>query len=181
MNSTKANALASDLWPQVKNGDRSALYDLYDLFWQQLIKKAHNVVRDGELSKDIVQEIFIDLWERRDTLEINDFGAYIGTAVKYRSLSYLKRKRLKVVHLEVLDQLPEYGEMPQGEVSDLQEEIERAIGQLPSACQNIFRLSRYVHLSNQEIADELDISKRTVETQISKALRFLRQQVLSIF
>lgn len=181
MNSKRISEPTPELWSRIKKSDQAAFNNLYDLYWKQLIKKAYNVVREEKAAQDVVQEVFIDLWERREHLVVNNFAAFINTAVKYKSLSYLKGKNLKVVHLEVLSKLPELYYEVDNQANELKEEVDQAVSQLPDGCRNIFELSREKQLSNQEIADRLKISKRTVETQISKALKFLRKEVLTIF
>ncbi|MEM9830478.1 MAG: RNA polymerase sigma-70 factor [Bacteroidota bacterium] len=163
---------------QVAIADSQALKLLYDQSGDKLIRISLNLVDDIEVAKGIIQNIFSDLWERRNTLNINtSLDAYVVRAVKYSSIDYLRaqaaRERLQE---EVKIQTPTVHHDPEEQLdaTELKNEIEHLVNLLPPKCQTVFRLSRENYMSNQEIALTLEISEKTVERHMTKALRFLR-------
>lgn len=167
----------TDLWALVRESDQKAFYLIYDGLWEELLRKAYLISRDGDLSKDIVQDVLVSLWERRQVLEIRALKPYLFMAVRFRALETLKTMPLKNVHLETIESTFSVNPADTLEEQELAEKIDSAVNSLPERCRQIFEMSRFNNLTNQEIAEELSISKRTVETQISKALKFLRVEI----
>jgi len=131
-------------------------------------------IGEMEEAKSLVHEVFISLWEKFETLpEDTNHRSYLYTAVRNRSLNYI-RDRKKLVGLE---DISEQGteETNAFEVRELEKEIELAINTLPEKCRMVFEMSRYEELKYAEIAQKMNISVKTVEAQMSKALSVLRQ------
>jgi RNA polymerase sigma-70 factor (ECF subfamily) len=127
-------------------------------------------------TEDLAQEVFMEIWKRRDSLVINtSLKAYLRRSAINKTLNYLRDKKnwkneeLSEIQLEIS---AEPGKTL--EANELEKIVGQAIEQLPERCQLIFKLSRVEEKSYQEIADELEISIKTVENQIVKALRMLR-------
>ncbi|UOY04930.1 sigma-70 family RNA polymerase sigma factor [Muricauda sp. SCSIO 64092] len=164
----------------LSEGDQKALSVLMDLFYQPLCTYVNSLSNDYELSQDIVQSIFINLWEDREKIHsIKSLKSYLYTSVYNRLTNeWRKNKRMLAIeekHLSLLNDiaLKEDEDVLQRQIKLIKLEIQK----LPPKCKEIFLLSKQGGLTNIEIADYLDISKRTVETQMSKAYKLLRERL----
>ncbi len=158
------------------DGSEEAYRNLFFTYFEPLTFYANKYLNDWDASRDMVQEVMSHLFENRATIEINEsLKSFLYKAVGNRSLNVLRHEEVKSRHHSIIkshsDEISEDDSM---ELSELEARINKLMNELPEACQRIFRMSRIEEKSNQEIADELNLSKRTVETQISKALKFFR-------
>ncbi len=152
-----------------------ALGEIFNRYWDKLFIMADKVLLDEEMAKDIVQEVFVRIWERRYTIKVKNLNAYLNQAVKYQIASYFRKGKFTERHKETFESIADaIGTEQIIEIKELNDAIVLSLDQVPDRCREIFLLSRYENLSNQEIADKLNLSIRTVETQISNALRHLR-------
>lgn len=154
-----------------------AIEILFRLHYSYLCQAVFRVLPDENLAEDLVQEVFFELWKKHRQLRINtSFRAYLRRAAINKTLNFIRDHRR--INFENQEELPLKGSLNDGiqelEASELQALIDRAIDQLPERCRIIFVLSRFEELSYAEIADHLGISVKTVENQISKALKGLR-------
>lgn len=164
-------------------GNEAAFTELYSRYWKKMVIQAYMKVQNGEDAREIVQDVFLDLWNRREKLELkHGFHTYLSAAVKYRVLRWLAKEKSEQVKRSRI-QLPEKDSSTQEwlDFHDLQHDLEKAVQQLPDKCQLVFRLSREGGLSEKEIAKQLDISPKTVETHLSRALRSLRTSFRHFF
>ena len=169
-----------ELWPDAKLlsllrvDDRKAFEMLYHKYSRKIYYAAYNLFRDKDVCEDLVQELFIDLWTKRGELNITSLEWYLKVAVKNRVLMYIRTQKatLDVSVIEIL------AEKHSADSQLLQHDIARVldtnVAQLPERCRQIFKLSRIEYLSNKEIASRLNISIKTVENQMTIALRHLR-------
>jgi RNA polymerase sigma-70 factor (ECF subfamily) len=168
-------------------GKESAYRDLYDMYYKRLVVFAFRYLEDLESSRDVVQGTFVKIYENRGSMEIHtSLKSYLFSMVRNQCLNHIKHFKLVDMHMEsTAEKAPHY--KPEQFDQDIEEAIDaheleyrinRIIDCLPEKCGRIFRMSRHEHHSNQEIANILGISKRTVETQISKALKTLREKLL---
>lgn len=154
---------------------------LFREFYADMCRSAFRILRDSNLAEDLAQEVFFELWRSRSRLRIKgSVGAYLRRAVVNRSLNYLRDQRLPLsdqspAELPLADDRT--GAQQRLERDELEQAIQRAIDQLPERCRIVFVLNRFEDLSNKEIADRLDISVKTVENQMTRALRLLRSQL----
>lgn len=157
-------------------GDEKALKLIYLKYWQRLFISAYNVLKDKEVCEDIIQDIMIQLWNKRETLVITtSLSAYLFAATRYQVFHFIRKSHGRAQLLENLKErfstnapdLPLYAK-------DLQERINAAVEGLPEKCRNIYKLSREQNLSYTAIAYQLQISQKTVENQLSIALKKLR-------
>lgn len=152
--------------------------ELFKLYNTKLLRIAHYIVNDEDIAKDITQDLFIKLINNKITISPEKVENYLVVSIKNLSLNYLKEKQLEnskalTFHLEFNQQQPNLNE----EIDNrLKEKLEKYMTELPPKCRLIFSMSRFEGLSNNEISTYLDISKRTVETQISNALKILREK-----
>ena len=141
---------------------------------------AFGYVKEMEAAREIVQEAFVSLWDKRDQIDPDrPVKAYLSTAVRNKCLNYLRDNRKFSPDLLALEHLPdEYtGSSGKMELAEMKERIDRAVNELPERCREVFLLSRHEQLKYQEIADRLSISVKTVETQMTKALAHLRSRL----
>lgn len=135
-------------------------------------------VKDYESAREIVQEAFISLWEKRVIIDPEkQVKSYLSATVHNRCLNFLRdNKRFNGSLLSLEHLYPENSYVPPNHLveKEIQMKIGKAIDELPEKCREIFRLNRFEHLKYQEIADKLGISVKTVETQMSKALQHMR-------
>ncbi len=174
---SKSFALHTDeaLVVHLQKGVWSAFDELYNRYWEKLHRAAYHILKDEATSKDVVQEIFTDLWKRRAQLEVTNMSAYLYRAVKYQVASHIRRHKLHDVYLEQFNQVVQTNTTEETlAVQELEESIAAQMRMLPPRCREIFYLSRYQSFSNQQISEYLHISVSTVENQINKALKHLR-------
>ncbi|MBL0740567.1 RNA polymerase sigma-70 factor [Chryseolinea lacunae] len=156
--------------------------ELFSEYYPMLVAFAFRFVRDQDTAKDIVQSVFIKLFEKKDTLLVHDsMKAYLYKAVFNACVNHKKSEAVRLGHHELYArELNTDGFEEAVEQTEEEHKLYNAIKKLPPKCQQIFVMSRLDNRKNQDIADALSISIRTVETQISNALRLLRE-TLSFF
>lgn len=169
-----------ELFAAVRLDDRKAFNLLYDRYWAIVYKKAFLYLHDAEACMGIVNDIFVNIWEKRDALQIISFKNYLTAAARYRVYNHIKAgSTSRLTYVEDYEQLADVGmarnhaEQNIWEV-ELKKDLDHVLETLPARCREIFVLSRMDQLSNTEIALKLSISQRTVENQLSYALRHLK-------
>nr|WP_255785018.1 RNA polymerase sigma-70 factor [Membranihabitans maritimus] len=163
----------------IKKGDKEAFNTIYRRYWEYLYTSANYILQDRDACMDVVQEVFVWFWENRNQWNISSPKSYLATAVKFKVTNVIRRGKIKDT---ILEDLKERMSMEANissteaemEVMELKQIIREFSVQLPVRCQEVFRLSRFEHLTNKEIAQRLGISEKTVENQITIALRKLR-------
>lgn len=169
---------------KLAQGDEEAFRAIYEKHWEGLYLAAYNRLGSSSIAEELVQDLFTDLWAKRSTLHIkNSLGAYLAGALKYRILDHMRHEKVREKYVRYLSRhfITEHNEVLENIFSkDLQEQLQLAENQLPPRCYAIFQLSRKHHFSNSEIADQLNISPKTVENQITKALRVLRTHLSKV-
>jgi RNA polymerase sigma-70 factor (family 1) len=152
-----------------------ALKDIFTKYNRRLFQLACGVLRDQDAAKDIVQEIFIDLWIRRHSSDIRLLSRYLSTAVKFKVLKEIRNGKCADRHLETLDRIRFVNQTEESiNFHELENSLAEAIEKLPVRCREVFVLSRLENLSHKEISARLKISTKTIEVQITKALAFIR-------
>lgn len=153
---------------------------VYLQHYERLYGLAFTYLKEIEEAKEVVQQVFAKLYEKLNGLEITQsLESYLNTAVRNTCLNELKRKRPDAGLEEHVEE-QHFEETQHLEQAEEELRIWKAIEALPPKCKHIFMLSRFDQMKNSEIAEQLDISKRTVETQISLALKNLRSKLLSL-
>lgn len=169
-----------ELWDSIVEDNSQAFAILYNRHWKKLYKTAAYYLKNEEAAEQILHDAFVVLWERRKFLKIEDFGSYMYITTKYHVFKYLKAAKVSIVdYIEQYDELNTIADYNNGEsrlrYKDFEAQLNHCLLGLPKRCREIFWLSRIEHLSNDEIAEQLGISKRTVENQITHALKHLRE------
>ncbi|WP_285059163.1 RNA polymerase sigma-70 factor [Pedobacter ginsengisoli] len=165
-----------ELLSLIRAGDHVAFNEVHKRLFKVLFKAAHNVLKDEDACMDIVQEVFVWFWEHRDRHSMNSIKGYLLMAIKYQVANYIRSGKVRASFFERMAalKLSESFEDDTLEVKELKAIIEKFTGQLPDRCAEVFRLSRQEHLTNKEIASRMGISEKTVEVQITTALKRLR-------
>jgi len=160
--------------------DKPAFEKLFKSHFLHLCNFASQYVSDMDAARDICQKVFILLWENRENINPDqNIRSYLFTAVKNRSLNYIrdhKKYRSRVLDIDIQDVDMAFEE-DQFAAADLESKIAKALNSLPEKCRQVFEMSRYQDKKYQEIADELAISKKTVEAHMSRALRTMREDL----
>jgi len=174
-----------ELWTSILNGDNAAFSILFDRYWTSVYTTAYSYLKDEAASKDITHDIFLNIWQKRQQLQILSFPAYLRAASRYHVYKYIKQaKALPVTYRPELEESATHVCHNQGDENlgcqELQHSIDEYLTGLPKRCREIFFLSRQQHLTNDQIAGKLGISKRTVENQLTHALHHLRGMLKDI-
>lgn len=167
------------LWAAVKTNDELAFNELFKRYWVRLYKTANQYLKDGEASEEVVHDVFLNIWNRREELEISSVPNFLLTAVRYQVYNRLRSAKSPVIYEADHSAFASITDTNQAEDKIEEEELYRVmydyLEELPKRCREIFCMSRIDQLSNDEIAARLGISKRTVENQITVALKHLRE------
>ncbi len=168
---------------RLKKGDRIVFKNLFDEFYEPLCQYALIYVNDSSTAEEIVHELFIWLWEKRANLNIHtSLKSYLFSSVRNRCFN-LKRDRksqsfIDDVFLELEDEvLHDISHHENLDLEQLQKLVQSAIDELPPKCREIFLLSRESELSYAQIAEELSVSKKTIENQMGIALKRLKEKL----
>ena len=166
---------------RMQQGDTTAFELLFKYYYPGLVVFASNIVLNKDEAEELVQDFFVRLWENRHSLKSdNPLKSYLFTSVKNRSINFLKSAQVKKNVIEELKRQMESEIRYNPDIytdTELQQKLKLAFTKLPPRTAEIFTLSRFKGLSNDEIALSLELSKRTVETQISNALKILRKEL----
>lgn len=160
----------------VKQGDEDAFTELYNRYWERLVTIAYFKLQHKEDAKEVVQELFMDIWNRKDRLDIkHSFYTYMAGALKYKIYTKLakdqkRQRQLQALQKETVSHITEEWLS----FEQLRNDLEKAVLNLPEKCKLVFRLSREEGLSGRQIAKELNLSPKTVENHIARALQQLR-------
>lgn len=170
-----------ELTKLLKESNRHAFTELFNRFGPVLFKFTHRKLKDKELTQDMLQTVFADLWEKRETLNIQtEFIAYLFTIIKNRIFNHYKHQQ---VSQRYLDQFQTYINNADDYTdhlirhNDLSALIEKEIAALPEKMRVVFELSRNTNLSRKEIADELKLSEEAVKARMTRALRILKKRL----
>ncbi len=153
---------------------------LFNLHYRELCFHAVRFVRHEAFAEEIVQEVFIRLWEKREEIHISQsIKAYLYKAVRNRCINELKKAFQKIHSLDDSGTGPEFISDHEGPheimtTAELERVLNDSLKLLPERCYAVFALSRFSGMTNREIAEELNISVKTVENQITIALRKIR-------
>lgn len=173
-----------ELWNAIRCNDEMAFTALFDRYWVRLYKTAVRYLKDHEAGEEVVHDVFLNIWERRHQLEIESFPNFLLTAIRYQVYNRMRSAKPRIILTSTGIELNELDHNKgENRIKDqeLQQELNQYLDQLPKRCQEIFYMSRVNQLSNQEIAGRLGISKRTVENQITVALKHLRVSLKNIW
>jgi RNA polymerase sigma-70 factor (family 1) len=168
---------------QLKEGSKEAFRTLFDTFGPKIHAFAKSYLKNDADAEELLQEVFLKLWEIRASLDstknIKSFLFKICVNLIY---DLIRRKNIEQAYLDYSGQnYPSFGENTWHEViyNDMLNNLEKLVAAMPEQCQRIFRLSKEEGLSNDEIAAQLNLSKRTVENQLYRSVSFLKEKMVT--
>lgn len=168
----------------IAKGDKKAFEQLFRDWYVRLCVYAESIVRDRDLAEDLVQGIFCMLWEKRDRFDVREsVKSYLYRSVYNSALNTIKHEKVKIAFLEFIRKHENEEDNDTERFFDSEDqnivlkELNRAIETLPDQCREIFLLSRFAGKKSAEIASELDLSIRTVEAQLYRAMKRLREEL----
>ena len=157
---------------------------IFESMFKEHFKDLHgyamSILKDEATAEEMVQHVFMKLWEKKDNVDIRQsIKGYLYKAVYYECLNYLKHNKVKAAYHTHITRSSSEGQHAQDSavLKELQQKIDQALAALPEQCRTIFQMSRFEDRKYRMIAEELGISVKTVEGQMGKALRILRQKL----
>ncbi|SKB32076.1 RNA polymerase sigma-70 factor [Daejeonella lutea] len=166
----------TELMDRLRAGDDLALKVIYKKYWSLLYNSAFNMLQDQQACEDIIQELFINLWNKREQIEIKaSLKSYLFASVRYEVFRQVRHGSVREDIFEnIQDRLQTPSEYGNIEHRELLSYVNSIVNNLSEKCKVVYKLSREEQLSHKEIATKLDISTKTVENHLNKALRQLR-------
>ena len=169
------------VFESIKEGNESAFEMIFRTYYRSLCQYAYSFLNDKDEAEEVVQATFINVWEKKDTLQIEtSFKSYLYRMVRNACLNAIKHEKVK--HQYAVHQLA-FGDNSIESVNqavmrnELEWKIQEALKALPEQCRLVFQLSRFEELKYSEIAEQLNISIKTVENHMGKALKIMRDQL----
>lgn len=164
------------LLTQMKGDDESAFHLLYDRYWEQVYNAAYKRLKDADYAKDITQDIFLQLWSRRKELKIAFVPAYLYMSVRNNVFKWMEKEQRFTTIPDLLSCLEQRSDRADVELlrKEFMAKYEAMVNSLPAAQQTIFKLRFHEDLSTKEIAEKLNISRKTVQNQLGKSVGQLR-------
>jgi len=170
------------LLKQVEQGDKHAFNVLYEKYWAQVYANAYKLLKDADQAKDIVQDIFINIWLKKET-HIDNFPAYMNTAVRNRVFKLAERQKTLSPFLDMVQNIPSLHLHADADIrkEEFYKAYEALLNTLPHKRQIIFRLRFQEDKTTKEIAGQMALSRKTVQNQLGKAVEQLRISLLHLF
>lgn len=171
-----------DLLARLRDGDAQAFEAIFRQWYEAVVRSANRVLRDVGVAEELSQDVFLELWRRRDALAPDSSVAgYLMQAVRNRALNHLRHlavQRKSAVFVEALSEPAEQADAL-AQATELEQALVRAIAELPPRTREVFVMSRERGMRYSEIAEALGVSVKAVEANMSRALRILRDQLAS--
>lgn len=176
---------------RIKEGDPTAFEEIYSTNYGILHSYILTIIENHFFVEDIIEDVFVTLWEKRSDLEINtSLKGYLFTIARNACLDFIRKRKVREEYKSRVEKKyiiesnynPFTSEISQDDKnSELKRVIRSAIDELPPKCRKVFKLSRYFNIKNKEIAHMLNISENTVEKHMGTALSRLRQKLEPFF
>ena len=165
---------------QMTGGDQQVFTELYERYWEDLFITAAKSLRSKEEAADVVQDVFLSLWNRRNELDLQgSFSAYLHTSVRYKCIHYIEKNITRHDYLVQLAEVAISTSFPDVEINlrlkELEQIINETVDKMPPKMQEVYKLSRQEHLSYKEISDYMSISAETVKKHVQHALRLIKK------
>jgi RNA polymerase sigma-70 factor (ECF subfamily) len=177
MNSISSDhSLDAQLLQKIAEGCRHSFNTLYEKYWENTYASVYKRLKDADLAKDLVQEIFTHIWFKRETLQIDNLPAYLHVAARNRVFKQVAREKLTHPFFDVLETLPSLYQQTDSDLlaKEFFKAYESLVNTLPAKKQRIFRLRFEEDLSTKDIAGQLGLSRKTVQNQLTNAVAYLK-------
>lgn len=175
------NNQENEILSMLKIDPGKAISLMYDNYYRYLVSVTYRIIKDEDGTQDIIQSVLIDIWKKKETLKINSsLIQYLRRAAINKALNHLRAKKQIYEDSEELENLNlsnDYDQSYDLEAQELRVKIDYAIENLPERCRLVFVLSRFEEMTYKQIGEKLNISHKTVENQMIKALRVLRNKI----
>jgi RNA polymerase sigma-70 factor, ECF subfamily len=175
------NSSADQFYKELKNNNKEQFNQLFTDFYVNLCRFAYTYVKDNDIAEEIVQEIFISLWEKRQSIVITtSVRSFLYTSIKNKALNYIRNEKTRISHEHEFarEQAAKFSQIINFcEREELTQLIDQAIAELPEQCRTIFEMSRNDGLTYHEIAQRMSLSPKSVENQMGIALKKLRTKL----
>ncbi len=167
----------------IKKGNIAQYKQMFKQYYEQLVYFSYRYVKDVQIAEDIIQDVFVNIWNKRETLDFSlNFKSYLFSAVKNHSLMHInKSRKFEHVSLKLVTEKSENNPDTIVECEELEKTLNKIITELPEKRRAIFCMSRFDKLTYSEIAAALNISVNTVETQMSRSLKYIRKRTKPLF
>ena len=167
---------------QLATSQEAVFEKVFKEHFKALHAYAYTILKDEDDAEEIVQNVFFKLWEKREQMnEITSLKAYLYRATHNESLNFLKHTKVKAAYeTYAKSSFKEQDATDALSVKELQTKIDKALNELPEQCRTIFQMSRFEEMKYREIAEQLKLSVKTVENQMGKALRVLREKLADV-
>jgi len=163
--------------------NRKTFEDVYNRYWEKVYAVCYNNIREVEVAKEMVQDIFKSLWERKAELQLENVEHYLIRSAKFKTFEFIRNKTSR----QKIDEFNYQGCVNSSNCTEeqvlfnnLKKNVDLLVDTLPCQCKRVYKMSREDGLSNKEIAEQLVISERAVEYHITKAMTMLKLK-LAIF
>jgi RNA polymerase sigma-70 factor (family 1) len=165
----------------LRKGDRSAFSVIYNQYWFLLYESAYKRLQDSDQAEDVVQDVLVALWDSRENLEVQNLRAYLLTAVRYQIFNLIAKDKVKDSYYRyILDQENEYSSSDSELIyNELSEGVQLLLSKMPKKRKEIFELRFQQDLSTATIARKLNLTQKTVQNQLTKAVSFLKSVLAS--
>ena len=160
----------TELLNRLKNGDNVAFEVIYRRHWQHLYDFAFLKTHDTDVAEEIIQDLFVTIWEKRESLQIKNLRTYLFTSVRNRVIDHYKEKVFSELDTIEAPEAPEYSFF----LEELEATMQNSIDRLPDKTKRIFLLNRFEGKTVRQISVDLNLPERTVEYHITQALRTLK-------
>lgn len=173
----------AELVDLLNGGSREAFDEIYRRNWSAMYLAAFNMLQDEDACMDVVQDVFVWIWNKRGSLEILSLKSYLISAVKYKVANVIRKLKLRQSFFDQIEtEEPSFNNVSSElELKELREVLLQFTAELPDRCREVFDLSRNEHLSNKEISQKMGISEKAVERQMTIALKRLKVSLMRLF
>ncbi len=170
-----------ELADALHKGDKQLFGQVFNIYYERLCNYANTFMDDIDEAEETVQGIFLILWEKREVIEIHtSVKSYLYQAVHNQSLNRIKHHKVRQLHADFIQHNAETsGDSGDEKVigRELEMKINEAVNSLPDQCRRVFQLSRFENFTYAEISQQMNISKKTIENHMGKALRIMREKL----